>query len=153
MKRLFQSLKDKGLTLGLGTGRPEIETIEPLASLGLLDYFEDERIVTAQDVLDTERKYPEKAPLSKPHPFTFVYGWLGKEHSPSEAIETHLPLKDSEKLLIVGDSPADYYAAKSIGAHFAAVLTGLSGQKARTHFEKLGAEYILNNLTEVMNII
>lgn len=153
MKRLFQSLKDKGLTLGLGTGRPEIETIEPLASLGLLDYFEDERIVTAQDVLDTERKYPEKAPLSKPQPFTFVYGWLGKEHSPSEALETPLPLKDSEKLLIVGDSPADYYAAKSIGAHFAAVLTGLSGQKARAQFEQLGAEYILNDLTEVMNIV
>jgi phosphoglycolate phosphatase-like HAD superfamily hydrolase len=153
MKQLFQTLKDKGFTLGLGTGRPEIETVEPLTALGLIDFFDDERIVTAQDVLDTERQYPEQAPLSKPQPFTFVYGWLGKEHSAHEAIEMSLPLDDSEKLLIVGDSPADYYAAKSIGAHFAAVLTGLSGQEARAQFEQLGAEHILNDVTEVIDIV
>ncbi|HEX6923488.1 MAG TPA: HAD hydrolase-like protein [Bacillales bacterium] len=153
MKKLFQSLKDRGLTLGLGTGRPEIETVEPLASLGILEFFEKNRIVTAKDVLVAERQYPEEAPLSKPQPFTFVYGRLGKEHSAQEVINTPLPFADGEKLLVVGDSPADFYAARSTGARFAAVLTGLSGQKARAQFEELGADHILNDLTEVENII
>lgn len=153
LKRLFTELKGKGITLGIGTGRPEIETIEPLKALGVLDYFDKERIVTAQDVLDTERTYPEQAPLSKPQPFTYVYGWLDKNHSPREVMDTSLPLESAEKLLIVGDSPADYYAARSIGATFAVVLTGLSGQEARPQFEQLGADYILNDVTEVAKII
>ncbi|HEX7064806.1 MAG TPA: HAD family hydrolase [Bacillales bacterium] len=153
MKHLFQSLKDRGLTLGLGTGRPEIETVEPLAALGILDFFERNRIATAKDVLVAERQYPEKAPLSKPQPFTFVYGRLGKEHSAQEVIETRLPFDDGDKLLVVGDSPADFYAARSIGARFAAVLTGLSGQKARSQFEELGADYILNDVTEVPSVL
>ncbi|HET7577896.1 MAG TPA: HAD family hydrolase [Bacillales bacterium] len=153
LKQLFQNLKDRGLTLGLGTGRPEIETIEPLKALGVIDYFDRNRIVTAKDVLVAERKYPEQAPLSKPQPFTFVYGRLGKDHSAQEVIDTPLPLSNTQNLLIVGDSPADFYAAKSVGATFAAVLTGLSGQEARTHFEELGADYILNDVTEVSQII
>lgn len=153
LKQLFTELKEKDIVLGLGTGRPETETLEPLRALGILDDFDPERIVTAQDVLDTERTYPEKAPLSKPNPFTFVYGLLDKSHSPSEVIDTPLPLEVAKSLLIVGDSPADYYAAKSIGAPFAAVLTGLSGQEARPQFEELGADYILNDVTEVANLI
>ncbi|HEU5140999.1 MAG TPA: HAD family hydrolase [Bacillales bacterium] len=153
MQELFHALKERGLTLGIGTGRPEIETIEPLASLGLLEYFEENRIATAKDVLVAERQYPEKAPLSKPQPFTFVYGRIGKEHSAQDVIDTPLPFEDGEKLLVVGDSPADFYAARSIGARFAAVLTGLSGQKARAHFEELGADHILNDLTEVKEIV
>lgn len=153
LKQLFQKLKDRGLTLGLGTGRPEIETVEPLKALGVIDFFDGNRIVTAKDVLIAERKYPEQAPLSKPQPFTFVYGRLGKNHSEQEVIDTPLPLSNAKNLLIVGDSPADFYAAKSVGATFAAVLTGLSGQEARSHFEELGADYILNDVTEVSEII
>src|SRR5699024_1461571 len=113
--------------------------------LGVLGYFEEKRTVTAQDVLDTEKQYPQKAPLSKPQPFTYGYGWLGKDHSVQEVMETPLPLKNGKKLLIVGDSPADFYAAKSIDAQFAVVLTGLSGQEARPQFEQFGADYILND--------
>lgn len=153
LKHLFQGLKDQRLTLGLGTGRPEIETVEPLSALDIIEFFDQNRIATAKDVLEAERQYPEKAPLSKPQPFTFVYGWLGKQHSTQDVIKTPLPLENGDKLLVVGDSPADFYAARSVGAQFAAVLTGLSGQKARPQFEELGADYILNDVTEVVNII
>lgn len=153
LQPFFAGLRAKGYRLGLGTGRPEIETIEPLKALGILDYFDKSRIVTAQDVLDTERIFPEHAPLAKPHPFTFTYGWLDKTHKPKEVIDTPLPLDHAASLLIVGDSPADYYAAQRIGASFAAVLTGLSGQQARAQFEELGADYILNDVTEVDQIV
>ncbi|HET7626855.1 MAG TPA: HAD hydrolase-like protein [Bacillales bacterium] len=153
LKFVFQSLKDKGITLGLGTGRPEVETIEPLKALGILSFFETNRIVTAKDVLVAERRFPEQAPLSKPQPFTFVYGSIGKDRDHHEVIHTPLPLKNADKLLIVGDSPADLYAARSAGARVAIVLTGLEGQNAREHFEQLGADYILNDVTEVAEIV
>ena len=154
MAKLFASLKKKGYTLGIGTGRPEIETVEPLQALGLLQYFERDRIVTAKDVLLAERRFPDKAPLSKPQPFTYIYGKLGKKsHIPEDVLAIEDPLNEGTHVLIVGDSPADYYASKSMGAQFAAVLTGLSGQDARPLFEKLGAKNILNDVTEVENII
>lgn len=153
LAKLLSGLKDKGLILGIGTGRPEIETIEPLQALGLLQYFDRNRIVTAKDVLLTERRFPDQAPLSKPQPFTFVYGKLGKNHTPDEVLAARLPLEGAENILVVGDSPADYYAAKSMGARFAAVLTGLSGQEARPLFEHLGAENILNDVSEVVQLL
>lgn len=153
MAKLFTDLRDRGFTLGIGTGRPEIETIEPLHALGLLQYFERNRIVTAKDVLLAERRFPERAPLSKPHPFTYIYGKLGKNHKPEEVLAIQPPIDEARNVLVVGDSPADYYASRSMGAHFAAVLTGLSGKEARSHFEKLGAENILNDVTEVKSIL
>jgi phosphoglycolate phosphatase-like HAD superfamily hydrolase len=152
MKHLFQELKEKGVTLGIGTGRPEIETIEPLRSLGVLEWFDQNRIVTASDVLKVERQYPEHAPLAKPQPFSYVYGRIGKNRPEKEAIDHPLPIKNANELLVVGDSVADFLAAKSIGCQFAAVLTGLSGQKARSQFEELEADYILNDVTEVADI-
>ncbi|HET7615880.1 MAG TPA: HAD hydrolase-like protein [Bacillales bacterium] len=153
LKHLFQSLNNQDITLGLGTGRPEIETLEPLRALGILSYFDTNRIVTAKDVLIAERQYPEHAPLSKPQPFTYVYGCLGREHSNQDVIDEPLPLNNGDELLIVGDSPADFYAARSAGARVAIVLTGLEGQNARAHFEELGADYILNDITEVAGIV
>lgn len=153
LKNLFSSLKDRGLTLGIGTGRPEIETVEPLKALGVLEYFDENRIVTAKDVLVAERKYPDDAPLSKPQPFTFAYGRLGKDHTARDVLDTPLPFEDGKQLLVVGDSPADFYAARGIGARFTAVLTGLSGQDARPQFEELGADHILNDVTDLPSML
>lgn len=152
MAKILQALKDKGITLGIGTGRPEIETIEPLKALGLLEYFDENRIISASYVLDAERKYPDHAPLAKPQPYCYVQGYLGKETDVSEAIHYPLPLANKKDILIVGDSLADYMAAKSIGCTFVATLTGLSGQEARGKFEELKADYILNDASELLTI-
>ncbi|WP_257350905.1 HAD family hydrolase [Pseudalkalibacillus decolorationis] len=152
IKTLFKKLSDKGITIGIGTGRPEIETLEPLRAMDVLEHVDHNRIVSASDVLKAEQKYPDKAPLAKPQPFTYVYGWLGKQADPEEAINHRLPLADADDILVVGDSIADFMAARSIGCRFAAVLTGLSGQDARGEFEKLEADYILNDVREVIDI-
>ncbi|MFX3910187.1 hypothetical protein ACJBWD_10650, partial [Streptococcus suis] len=47
MVELFRTLTERGYTLGIGTGRPSIETHVPLREMGLLDWFDPERVVTA----------------------------------------------------------------------------------------------------------
>ena len=72
------------IALGIGTGRPRLETEVPFRSLGLLDAFDPERIVTASEVVRAEESHPDRAPLGKPHPFTYVKGFLGLK-APDEA--------------------------------------------------------------------
>ncbi|MBM7644932.1 phosphoglycolate phosphatase-like HAD superfamily hydrolase [Scopulibacillus daqui] len=153
LQRLFQSLKDKGIKLGIGTGRPDIETIEPLASIGVLEYFNRSCISTATDVLKAEEEHPERSPLAKPQPFTYIAALLGKKCSDPDVLNHPLPIENGRDILIVGDSVADYYASQSMGCTFAAVLTGLSGQAARSEFEALRTDYILNNVMELLNIV
>ncbi|MCF6094041.1 HAD hydrolase-like protein [Microaerobacter geothermalis] len=153
MREVFSRLKEMGCSLGIGTGRPTIETMVPLGELELLDFFERERIVTASDVLDAEKAHPEHAPLAKPQPFCYVKGIFTKNMPDDEVLKQSLPLRDGSNILIVGDSVADYMAARAIGAHFAATLTGLSGKKARETFEKLHADYILEDMRDIISVI
>lgn len=152
MIELFSTLKEKGYQLGIGTGRPEIETLEPLKALGVLSFFDENRILTATDVLHAERQYPEHAPLAKPQPYAYVQGMLGKETPVMTAITYPLPIENKEQVLVIGDSLADYMAAKTMGCQFAAVLTGLSGKDARPDFENR-ADFILDNVFDLLTII
>ena len=66
IRETMDRLRDRGITLGIGTGRPRPETEVPLQALGLWDAFEPERIVTASDVVRAEEAHPDCAPLGKP---------------------------------------------------------------------------------------
>lgn len=151
--QLFQSLKDVGVNIGIGTGRPELETIEPFKHLDWLRYFDLNQIVTADDVLKAEQEHPDLAPLSKPNPFTYLRALDSKNGSTLESIHKSLPLVDGETILVVGDSLADFLAAKQMGCRFAAVLTGLSGKDARTEFEEDNAEFILDSVLDVQELV
>ncbi|CEH29962.1 phosphatase [Aneurinibacillus migulanus] len=153
MAEVLAELKNRGYDLGIGTGRPRIETIEPLKAMGLLQYFNPNRIVTASDVLDTEKRYPERAPLAKPQPYCYIKGMLGMDCHDDECFSLPLPIENGEEVLVVGDSVADYMAARSIGCKFAATLTGLTGQEARAKFEELQADYILDDMTYILTIL
>ncbi|WP_066386388.1 HAD family hydrolase [Neobacillus mesonae] len=150
---LFQFLSSSGYTIGIGTGRPELETIQPFQHLQWLQYFDVSRIVTADDVLKAEKENADQSSLSKPHPFTYIMGLKGKGASVKECLETALPIENSETVLIVGDSLADLLAARQLGCQFAAVLTGLSGKAARAEFEKHKADYILDSVLDVKTIL
>ncbi|MFD2371813.1 HAD family hydrolase [Brevibacillus sp. GCM10020057] len=153
MIELFRTLKEKGYMLGIGTGRPTIETHVPLSEIKVLEWFDPDRVVTASHVLEAEEEYPELAPMSKPHPFSYVKGLLGLSTPNSDVVNFSLPIANGEEVLIVGDSPADFLAARSIGCKFAATLTGLSGQEARAKFEEVKADYILNDVREILSIL
>ncbi|SFA71548.1 MULTISPECIES: HAD family hydrolase [unclassified Bacillus (in: firmicutes)] len=150
---LFSKLLTKGLKIGIGTGRPELETIQPFTHLDWLKHFDANHIVTADDVLKAEMEFPDFRPLSKPNPFTYVLGLNGRHSGAQKSLESNLPLENRDEILIVGDSLADLLAARKIGCKFAAVLTGLSGQNARSEFEKNGADYILNNVLELADLL
>lgn len=150
---LFQFLIASGFTIGIGTGRPELETIQPFQHLDWLKHFDENRIVTADEVLKAEKELPERKSLSKPHPFTYIMGLLGKEASVQDCLTTTLPIDNAETVLVVGDSLADLLAARQLGCQFAAVLTGLSGKDARSDFEKHEADYILDTVLELKGIL
>lgn len=152
IRRVLEELKQRGITLGIGTGRPQLETEVPLTALGLYDVFDPERIVSASDVILAEEAYPEKAPLGKPHPYTYLKGVMGRTTSDRTCLATALPLINGNEILIVGDSVADYLAAKKMGCRFAATLTGLTGQAARAKFEELKADHILDDVTEILTL-
>ncbi|WP_045519196.1 HAD family hydrolase [Neobacillus niacini] len=150
---LFTFLNESGLTIGIGTGRPELETIQPFHHLDWLKHFDINHIVTADDVLKAENELMERRSLSKPEPFTYIMGLNGRESSVETCFNTPLPIENGEEVLVVGDSLADLLAAKKMGCQFAAVLTGLSGKDARSDFEKHKADYILDTVLDVRKII
>jgi phosphoglycolate phosphatase-like HAD superfamily hydrolase len=149
----FTVLKSKGIAIGIGTGRPELETIGPFQHLDWLQYFDPEHIVTADEVLKAQKEVSCDQSLSKPHPFTYLMALAGKNHSAKECLEKSLPIENGDEILIVGDSLADLLAAKQMGCQFAAVLTGLSGQDARGEFEKHEAKYILDSVLDVKDLV
>ncbi|MED3625394.1 HAD family hydrolase [Neobacillus thermocopriae] len=151
--KLFEFLKREGYEIGIGTGRPELETIKPFVHLDWLKYFDVNRIVTADDVLRAEEKLPEWKPLSKPHPFTYLMGLYQKKLSVQECLDWPLPIENGESVLIVGDSLADFMAAQQMGAKFAAVLTGLSGKAARAEFEAYNVDFILDSVVDLKKIL
>lgn len=150
---MFESLKEAGVQIGIGTGRPELETVEPFQHLGWFEHFDPNNIVTADDVLAAEKVTQNHKGLSKPHPFTYVWALSSKQKSIPECLETAFPIKNGKETLIVGDSLADLLAARTMGCRFAAVLTGLSGEKARKQFEEYEADYILDNVLGVKELV
>jgi phosphoglycolate phosphatase-like HAD superfamily hydrolase len=151
--KLFSKLTNAGLSIGIGTGRPELETIQPFHHLDWLKYFDKNHIITADDVLRAEKAFPKLESLSKPHPFTYILALSGRNSDNSTIINAELPIVNAKEVLIVGDSLADLLAARVIGCQFAAVLTGLSGKKARSDFEKHDADYILDNVLDLTELI
>lgn len=150
---LFSFLKEAGVRIGIGTGRPELETIQPFHHLDWLKHFDINYIVTADDVLKAEKELEESRSLSKPDPFTYIMGLNGRETSVEACLSSSLPIENGEEVLVVGDSLADLLAARQMGCQFAAVLTGLSGKDARSDFEKHEADYILDSVLDVRGII
>jgi len=150
---LFQFLTDAGISIGIGTGRPELETLEPFEALGWLQQFNVRHIVTADDVLKAEKAKGRGIPLAKPNPFTYLMALKGKNANIEEVLNMNLPIENGDEVLIVGDSLADLLAAEKMGSRFAAVLTGLSGKDARREFEEHEAEFILDSVLDIKKLI
>ncbi|BCJ86875.1 HAD family hydrolase [Effusibacillus dendaii] len=151
LQALLKWLAEKGVVLGIGTGRPTTETLIPLGALGVLNYISKERIATASTVLEAEEEVPAAAPLAKPHPFSYLRALRGAGPSHAELLQEKLPLERPD-VLVVGDSLADLLAARALGVSFAATLTGHEGERARSMFEAHGADHILKDVREVASL-
>ena len=102
-------LRDSGgFNLAIATGRPRNEVIEPMTALGLLKYFDPQRIVTYDEVLEAESilsatNHPnnQQIKLGKPHPFV-----LFKAVYPEEKVEKFRVFKRSKQLKSPFHKPA-----------------------------------------------
>ncbi|WEN70433.1 HAD family hydrolase [Staphylococcus sp. NRL 16/872] len=154
VKTLLHDLQEAGYQLAIATGRPKTETIVPFESLGLLEYFDKNNIVTASDVLEAESEFPQYIPLGKPNPFCYIATLNGNKKSDYKTYVTEQEnIVNKEDVYIAGDSLADLLCAKKIGATFIGTLTGLKGQEAREELEQYHADHIVNHVGKIRDIL
>lgn len=153
LRDFLSALKDAGIECGIGTGRPREEILPHLKRWGLLEFFEQERIVTQTEVVEAQAQLHLSQSLSKPHFYLFGKGVAGLSCNNLDVIQRNFDQELVKKTLVVGDAGADIYAARNLGADFAAVLTGVNGQKERPFFEQQGADYIFDDVFGLINIL
>ena len=138
-------LKRAGLSMGIGTGRVGYETDFPLDEWDIRKYFDESRLITYDYVIEAEKLTEET--VTKPHPYMFLKGMLGADYDDARILRGEYDKTLATRTLVIGDAGADILSAKAAGMDFAAVLTSVSGQSARGYFERQGAEYILDDVT------
>lgn len=154
IKTLLDDLQNAGYQLAIATGRPETETLVPFKALGIKKFFENNHIVTASDVLNAESAFPEYVPLGKPNPFCYIATLRGNEVEDYEQyINEQNNIVQKEDVYIVGDSLADLLCAKTIGATFIGTLTGLKEKDAREELQQYDADYIVDNVSQIRDIL
>ncbi len=149
LKNLLESLYSGGKTLGIATGRNRFELTKPLESWDCLKYFDPASSVDSDYIVRGEenlRLAGIVASLSKPQPYMFLKALYGTDYDDLRLYRGDYDPEPIRRTLVVGDAGSDILAAKAMGADFLAVLTGVSGERARSYFEEVGAEYILPNV-------
>jgi phosphoglycolate phosphatase-like HAD superfamily hydrolase len=154
IKEMLNSLKDKGYTIGVATGRPRQETLLPFEEDGLIEVFDERRISTASEVMDAEGRSNARHALTKPHPFSYLWSLYVQNDALFDAAVNGRNESD-EQIFIVGDSVADFYCADKIGATFIATLTGLTGDDIISTFEELDVpkEQMLKDVLGVPELV
>lgn len=148
LKEVFAALSESGKRLATATGRLYNEIITPLKDFGILSQFADDGIITYSNIQNAEINSGKD--LAKPHPYIFLKAIFGENYPDEKILNKQYDSEKVKKTLIVGDAGADILAAKATEADFCAVLTGVSGEKARAYFENLNAEYILPSLADFL---
>jgi HAD superfamily hydrolase (TIGR01549 family) len=115
---LLQSLKEKGISIGIITGNDLRVTKAKLGKVGLLDFF---------DVFGTADDGEER--------------WMIVESVVKKAKEKY----EFDSVFVVGDTRFDIEAAKKAGVKSIAVLTG---DNSREVLEESEPDFILQNLSE-----
>ncbi len=139
------ALQKMGAQLCIATARPLPEGREPLVRWGAFPLFSEAHAIT-YDYIRTAQETLGVSGLGKPHPYIFLKAYFGKDFPDARIIDGTYP-KDFTDCLIVGDAGADLFAAKAMGADFAAVLTGVSGEAGREFFTENGAKFILPDIS------
>lgn len=131
-----------------GTGRPSDEMLVPLKKWGVAKYFAADGLCNFDHVANAEKSF--NLNLTKPHPYSFLKALYGTGYDDSKIINGDYDKSRIKRTLVVGDAGADILAARAMGADFCAVLTGINGKAARSFFEDLKAEYILNSVIDMV---
>lgn len=150
----LKTLSEYGFRLGIATGRNKFEVTTPLIQWDCLKYFDENSVADYDYVVRGEenlKKVGINAMLTKPHPYLFLKALYGTDYDDVKLYNGEYDKSRLKRALMVGDAGSDILAAKAMGSDFLAVLTGVSGEKARPYFENTGAEYIVPNILSMLN--
>lgn len=156
LKETLSRLKVLGWELGIATGRPLSELLYPLEQMDMWQYFQPDSVVTYDEVAKAEKMLRGDLPrisLGKPHPFSFLKAYWGKEKSDRQLAADRPPLPQRRMCWIVGDAMADLLAARDAGACFIGVLTGQNGAGNKEIFAREGAGAVLPDITSLPDFI
>lgn len=149
---LLRRLKAAGYTIGIGTGRAKREAMIPLSHFGFWQEFDPYHISTADEALLASELCGYM--LDKPHPFTYQVALWGNE--PSRFVdyvkEPRAFYREEDEVYIVGDSIADFLAARAMGATAVMTLTGLTGKVILPDLERLGVDYIVDSILHISEV-
>ena len=152
----LKSLRDSGrFNLAIATGRPRNEVIEPMTVLGLLKYFDSQRIVTYDEVLAAESilsKTNQKIKLGKPHPFV-IFKAVYPEEKIEELGSKNFLLTKAEEIAYIGDAGSDVVAAKKAGCFSIGVLSGFAGGQAKEMLIDLGCDLVLDSILDLPQLL
>lgn len=151
IRYVFQELKRRGYEIAIASGRSQIEMQVPFETYGWLSEFDPFYISTDTDVAAAEEML--HMPLGKPNPFAYYLGAFGKEPSNYRAYTENPEAFKNGTYYVVGDSLSDVWCAKAMGAVMIGTLTGLEGREARTMFESEGADYIVDSVEHILDIL
>lgn len=152
----LKSLRNSGhFNLAIATGRPRNEVIEPMTVLGLLKYFDPQRIVTYDEVLEAESilsttNQPIK--LGKPHPFV-IFKAVYPQEKAEKLVAENFQLTNGEEIAYIGDAGSDVVAAKKAGCFSIGVLTGFTSGKAREMLTSLGCDLVLDSILDLPQLL
>lgn len=147
LKQITSELS-KTKKLGIATGRLNREIIPLLGQWGVLDDFCEKALCTYDYVITGEKN--TGATLTKPHPYMFLKALYGVDYPDKKIVDGDYDKSKIARTLIVGDAGADILGAKAMGADFCAVLTGVAGRKGIAYFKEQNAEYILDDIRELV---
>jgi phosphoglycolate phosphatase-like HAD superfamily hydrolase len=145
MRLALEQLREQGYMLGVATGRPGLEGIEPLKKYGLYQYFDEAHIVTHVEAAQAEadlRAKGDTLSLVKPHPYQFLRA-ADPEYQPGQ------PSLSRGSFVVVGDTPSDIAGGRAAGALTIAVLTGSRTPEARILLEQSQPDFIIDDMTHV----
>ena len=148
---LFRELKRRGYAIAIATGRSYWEMKIPFETFGWLAEFDPLYISTSTDVDEAEEMLHQS--LDKPNPFAYYLGAFG--HFP-EKYAAYVANPDAFKegqYYVVGDSLADVWGAKAMGAVMIGTLTGLEKENARHMFEREGVTHVVDTVTDILSIL
>lgn len=151
IREMFVTLKERGYTLAVATGRSTAETMIPFRTYHWLEAFDKSHMATASDVAAASKQLGRS--LDKPHPFAYYLGAFGNV---PERYGDYVEMPErflNGTYYVVGDSLADVLGARSMGAVMIATLTGLEGEAARPMFEREGADFIVAKVTDILAIL
>jgi phosphoglycolate phosphatase-like HAD superfamily hydrolase len=136
--------------LAIATGRPRNETIPPLTTMGLIEYFDPARIVTYDEVLVAEKLVDIK--LGKPHPF-IVLKAIYPEAMDLDLLQPVFSLHP--QVAYIGDAASDVAAALAAGCGSIGVLTGFGKdlEYKRRLLSGMGCDRIIPSVLDLPDLL